>query len=151
MENKETTEHQGTKNLIPMKDRTAEERRELTKKAGKASGEARRKKRDLKNILTALFENDAPEEMTKKLKEIYPNLEVKTIEDVLNLSMIDNAAKGNVQAYNSLYDRLDGKPRQNIGLDGGEDGKPITSKVEVLFKDYEDEPIDDETVPEQKV
>lgn len=36
------------KNLIPFSERTESERREISKKAGKASGEARRKKRDAK-------------------------------------------------------------------------------------------------------
>lgn len=36
------------KNLIPFNQRTESERREISRKAGKASGEARRKKRDAK-------------------------------------------------------------------------------------------------------
>lgn len=36
------------KNLIPFNQRTESERREISKKAGKASGEARRRKRDAK-------------------------------------------------------------------------------------------------------
>ena len=36
-------------NLIPNSERTADELRDITKKGGKKSGEARRKKRDIKN------------------------------------------------------------------------------------------------------
>lgn len=56
--------------------------------------------------------------------------------------------KDNPSNEKHVVEMLDGKPRQNIGLDGGEDGKPITSKVEVVFKDYE-EPEDDNEVVSQ--
>jgi len=140
MENKvETNEHQGTKNLIPVTERTKEEAKKISKKGGEASGEARRRKKKIKEVISALFATKAPEKQKEKLKEIFPDSDIETIEDLLNLAMVKNAIKGNVQAYNSLYDRLEGRPRQNIGLDGGEDGKPIVSEVNVSFKDYEDD------------
>lgn len=43
------------------------------------------------------------------------------------------------RALDSLFDRTFGKARQNIGLDGGEDGKPIKT-IDVTFKDFKDEP-----------
>ena len=44
------------KNLVPNSARTPEERRENAKKAGVASGAARRKKRDIKKSLEALMD-----------------------------------------------------------------------------------------------
>jgi hypothetical protein len=44
------------KNLVPNSARTPEERRENAKKAGVASGVARRKKRDIKKSLEALMD-----------------------------------------------------------------------------------------------
>jgi hypothetical protein len=43
-------------NLIRKDDRTPEERRSMTSKAGKASGEARRRKKAFKQILNAMLE-----------------------------------------------------------------------------------------------
>lgn len=44
-------------NLIPNSERTPSERRENARKAGKASGEARRKKRDMKKLLETLLDD----------------------------------------------------------------------------------------------
>lgn len=48
--------HDGTPNLIPLTKRTKEEQREITRRAGKKSGEARRKKRDMKNEMRAVLD-----------------------------------------------------------------------------------------------
>ena len=45
------------KNLIPNEERTPSERRENARKAGKASGKARREKKTIQNILTALCDS----------------------------------------------------------------------------------------------
>ena len=42
-------------NLIPMNRRTESERREIASKGGKASGEARRKKRDMRKAAETLL------------------------------------------------------------------------------------------------
>jgi hypothetical protein len=38
-----------------------------------------------------------------------------------------------------IIDRNIGRVRQNLGLDGGEDGKAIQAKLEVIFKDFSDD------------
>jgi len=44
---------------------------------------------------------------------------------------------GDIRAIDSMLDRVHGKARQNIGLDGGEDDKPIAIKqVEQELKDW---------------
>ena len=45
-------------NLIPNSERTPEELREQTRKAGIASGEARRKKRDLKELMKTWMDTE---------------------------------------------------------------------------------------------
>ena len=44
------------KNLISNSERTPSELREITQKGGKASGEARRRKKDMKQKMKALLE-----------------------------------------------------------------------------------------------
>lgn len=45
-------------NLIPQSERTKEEQREIARQGGIASGEARRRKRDLRQALEMLLEKD---------------------------------------------------------------------------------------------
>lgn len=48
----------GTKNLIPLNKRTKEEQTQIATKGGKASGEARRKRKTLKEQLLLMLEAD---------------------------------------------------------------------------------------------
>lgn len=47
----------GHENLIPMNQRTLEEQREITRKGGIASGEARRKKKEIAEIARIVLES----------------------------------------------------------------------------------------------
>lgn len=80
--------------------RTAEERRELARKAGKASGEARRRKADfrkaLNTLLTAKIDN---EEWTPFLESLGLD---STLESAINAAMIREALAGNVKAYEAI-------------------------------------------------
>lgn len=80
--------------------RTAEERRELAIKAGKASGEARRRKADFRKTLNMLLTTkiDSPE-WTPVLEAM--GLE-STLESALNMAMIKEGLAGNVKAYEAI-------------------------------------------------
>lgn len=74
------SEHKGTENLIPVTQRTKEEAKELSIKGGKASGEARRRKRDMRELLKAMLEEPTPkgdstyaERITKSLLTVASN------------------------------------------------------------------------------
>lgn len=91
---------QGHKNLIPFNKRSVDEARELGRRGGKASGEARRKKADFRKTLNALLtaEIDNP--------EWSPFLEAlgldSTLESAVNAAMIKEALSGNVKAYEAI-------------------------------------------------
>lgn len=77
-------------------NRTPEERRELAKKAGKASGEARRRKasfgKTLNKILTTEIDNE-------EWKPVLESLGLEcTLESAMLLAQIKEAAKGNTKA-----------------------------------------------------
>lgn len=80
--------------------RTADERRELAIKAGKASGEARRKKADFRKTLNALLtaKIDSPE-WTPFLESLGLD---STLEAAVNAAMIREALAGNVKAYEAI-------------------------------------------------
>ena len=76
--------------------RTPEERRELAKKAGKASGQARRRKADFRKtlnlLLTAKIDNE-------EWKPVLESLGVEcTLESALLMAQIKEAMAGNTKA-----------------------------------------------------
>lgn len=84
--------------------RTADERRELAARAGKASGEARRRKADFRKVLNALLTAEIDnEEWTPFLESIGVD---STLESAINASMIREALSGNVKAYIAIRDTL---------------------------------------------
>ncbi len=46
---------------------------------------------------------------------------------------IEQAKAGNKDARDFLLDRSFGKPRQNVGLDGGEEGDPISIQISEII------------------
>ena len=95
-------------------NRTPEERRELAKIAGKASGAARRRKADFRKtlnmLLTAKIDNE-------EWKPVLETLGVEcTLESALNMAMIKEGLAGNVKAYEAIakYAGQTGKPDEDI-------------------------------------
>lgn len=75
-------------NLKPFQERSESERREIAARGGKASGAARRKKRDLKGVIKMLLDGEV---QNKKG-------ETATRREVVAISLIDSAMRGNVKA-----------------------------------------------------
>lgn len=93
-------------------NRTPGERRELAIKAGKSSGEARRRKADFRKTLNMLLTAKIDSEEWKPVLEA---LGVEcTLESALNMAMIKEALSGNVKAatfvakYSGQSERTDG-------------------------------------------
>jgi len=53
----------------------------------------------------------------------------KTVKSKVAKAIIAKAIEGDVQAVKEIANRTDGMPRQNIGLDGGEDGGVIKINI----------------------
>ncbi len=80
--------------------RTADERREIAKRAGVASGEARRRKADFRKTLNTLLTTKIDsEEWTPILESL--GLE-STLESAVNMAMIKEALAGSVKAYEAI-------------------------------------------------
>lgn len=82
----------GQDNLISLADRTTEEKREIGIKGGKASGEARRKKRDMKQMLEMCLEMN--------------NKEGLSYRQLATMGLIKGAIKGNAQNYRTILETL---------------------------------------------
>ena len=82
------------KNLIPNEKRSPRERRENARKAGKASGKARREKKTIQNILTALCDSKCSD--IPQFKEIAAKLGLdgdKSVKELFTLVSTLNALK----------------------------------------------------------
>lgn len=80
--------------------RTAEERREIAIRAGKASGEARRRKAALRDTMNRLLTMQCEVEgLSDVLKADGGE---STYEEVISMAIIQRAALGDVKAYNAI-------------------------------------------------
>ena len=82
---------------------TPEQMKEITSKAGKASGAARRKKRELRNYLEAALELTDSEGIDNYTK--------------LTLALLEKAQAGDVSAYNTIRDTLGQTIKQQLEID----------------------------------
>ena len=99
-------------NLIPTSERSKREVREIGRKGGIASGEARRKRKTLKEELLLLLEEQDRQER-------------------MSLSLLQQALDGNTKAFEIIRDTIGEKPKEKIEAE-------VDSKVEIRV-DLEDE------------
>lgn len=104
-------------NLIPMNRRTEEEQREIARAGGKASGVARRKKRDMRKAAEMLLNMDVSDKQ-KTLKATMTALGISE-EDMdysmgVMATMLIQAANGNVKAAQFLRDTAGYNPKQQL-------------------------------------
>ena len=94
------------KNLIRPEDLTPSERREIAQKGGKASGEARRRKKDMKQKMKALLELPAAANDREQLEALGISPDDMDNEMVLVMSMFLNAAQGDTKAFDRVIQIL---------------------------------------------
>ena len=97
------------KNLIRPEDLTPSERREIAQKGGKASGEARRRKKDMKQKMKALLELPAAANDREQLEALGvspDDMDNMDNEMVLVMSMFLSAAQGDTKAFDRVIQIL---------------------------------------------
>ena len=87
------------KDLISLAERTTEEQQKIACKGGKASGEARRRKRDLREHMRALLDGDR---------------DGMTGAEALSLAMFEKALAGDVRAFEVVLASAGQTPRQTL-------------------------------------
>ena len=107
-------------NLINPKDRTSDELREMTRKGGLASGEARRRKKTMREALEMLLYDTKLNEQTKQMlqAEGIKNADDFNHQMVITRSLIAKAESGDVQAYHAICAMIGEKPSENFNLGG---------------------------------
>ena len=91
-------------NLKPFGERTEKEQREIQQKGGKASAEARRKKRDLRLALEMLLEKEYTDAQGKKL----------TGTEAITAKLFQQAMKGNIRAFETIRSTVGQDPVQKV-------------------------------------
>ncbi|MBQ2007839.1 MAG: hypothetical protein II236_04105 [Alistipes sp.] len=110
------------KNLIPTTELTETERRELARKGGIASGEARRRRKQLRDDLLAMLD----EEVEFKTKD---GQSVKaTVQAGVARKLIKQASEGNLKAI-ELMAKLTGELENRVKLEG------TVEQVQVVVQD----------------
>ena len=104
------------KNLVSLADRTTKEKREIAIKGGKASGEARREKKSLREkaqLLMSLSIQDQEELLkAKKLGLDDKDIDIEMMNLIHMLNIIKKENFNSVGAFNSLKD-LTGEQQDN--------------------------------------
>lgn len=91
--------------------RTTTEQQEIAIKGGIASGEARRRKRDIRLALEALLEKDISDK----------NGNVMTTTEAIALKQIEKALKGDTKAFEVVRDTVGQKPTDKIDVTVNDD------------------------------
>lgn len=103
-----------TENLRPFNERTEEEQREIATRGGKASGKARRRKKELKELLElALSQPSGIEDGEDNYTAI-------------TAALVQRAIHGDTKAYEVIRDTLGQKPTEQQQMD-------LTAKIEVDY------------------
>ncbi len=98
-----------TQNLIKNEDLTPEQRRANASKAGKASAEARKKRKTLKEELLALLANG-------------------DTQNRMSLAIIEKAMNGDTKAFEIVRDTIGEKPKDSLEV---EQNKPFEVNIKV--------------------
>lgn len=128
-------------NLVRNSDLTPQERKEKASRAGKASVEARRKKKTMKEVLEYMLHNS---ELKPALKQMLADEGIDENEMnhqmVITRSLIAKAEQGDVQAYNTICAMIGEKPADKLDLSGS-----LDSKIEIGFVETGIDPASDES------
>lgn len=93
-------------NLKPQNKRTKSEQRKIAQKGGKASGEARRKKKLLKECLDELLEKDWENRKGEKHSGA----------EAISIALFKKALAGDIKAYETVRDTAGQKPVDKVML-----------------------------------
>lgn len=124
-------------NLIKASDLTSTERRERASKAGKASVEARKQKRLMRELLTDMLTQPIEDgDLRANVRRFYRNDDNITWEVAITAQLMRRAAKGDMRAIEMVFEQVDGK---------------LPNKVEGNFRTQSTQRFDLRTLPDEIV
>ena len=106
-------------NLLKAEDLTSEQLRERASKGGKASVEAKRRKKTMREALEMLmYKTELPEQTKMMLKAEGISEQDFNHQMVITRSLIAKAESGDVQAYNAICAMIGEKPAEKMEMSG---------------------------------
>ena len=131
-------------NLIDTAHRTEEELRAMTRKGGIKSGEARRRKKTMREALEFLmYKAELSEALKERMKAEGIRDEDMNHQMAITRSLIAKAEAGDVQAYNAICAMIGEKPAEKVEMSGGTvqtvNIRHIGEKGDEVFPSSEDE------------
>lgn len=138
----------GNGNLIAGDERSQDELRENGKKGGIKSGEARRRKKTMREALEKMLYDIELDENTKNLLRAQgiENVDDFTHQMVVTRSLIAKAEAGDVQAYHAICGMIGEKPTEKMEVSGD-----LFSKLRVVREHREGDkavPRSEDEIPE---
>lgn len=121
-----------TNNLIPNSERTPEERKEIARKGGLKSGEAKRRKANLRKAVKNIFEMDVPD---VELKHTLESMGVDaSIENALVIALVKKGLyDDDVRAISELFKIADSDKQDNDVIDYEADNKRLKDSIMSRF------------------
>jgi hypothetical protein len=119
--------------------RSKAEAKERGAKGGKASGEARRVKKTLRELVELFAALGVSEETRKKMKELGIPEELMTRKMQPVVALFNKANKGDVSAFNAIRDIVGEKPVDRTQLEGSFD-----TRLEIGFVETGIDPVGSE-------
>ena len=111
------------KNLVPFQDFSADKQREIRSMGGKASGEAKRRKKAIRETVQAVAAMGVPNKALKALKLAGVSEEDATYQTAIVLKMFNEAMNGNVAAFNAIVNASGEVVNRHEVT--GKDGEPL--------------------------
>ncbi len=136
-------------NLIPMDERTENEQREIARKGGKKSGEARRRKKDMKTKMKLLLSLHPTASQTELLKALGISEEDADNEMLLLVAMFQAVTEDrDTKAFDKIMDVL-GKTVQREELtlkkrQAAKQDKPSNGMTEQLIAGMQEQEAEDD-------
>lgn len=122
---------------VPYRFRTGEKQVEIARKGGIASGEARRRKKTMRETAKMLLDMEIPnaaKELRKKLKLMGVSEDDFTYQSALMVGILNQAMKGNTKAASFLRDTVGENP-----LLMEEEGSSLADYIEEAYRNRMEE------------
>lgn len=117
---------------------TPEERAEMGRKGGIASGEARRRKREAKNIVEVFLTMPIKKGKLTDIEGIKNFMELKgkniTVDEAMHLQLVQRALKGDLKAIEMVLNLCGEKPAEKVQIDANVKNPLADLTVEELRK-----------------
>lgn len=128
------------KNLIPQAQRSPKEARENGRKGGKASGEARRAKKTLRELVEIFGSLGVNPDTRKLMKQLGIPEDLMTRKMQPVVALFNKANKGDVSAFNAIRDIIGEKPVDETKLTGA-----LDTSIQIGFVETDIEPVSSES------